>query len=65
MRPATAARGFLPLAALEVRRHSSRNKKAVLAVLRCAAALQASPLGAGLIRFRRKDRLKAANGRGL
>jgi hypothetical protein len=31
--PATAARGFLPLAALS-RRHSSRDKKAVLAVLR-------------------------------
>ena len=29
-------------------RHSSRNKKAVLAVLRCAPALQASPLGTGL-----------------
>src|SRR5262249_30366765 len=56
--PATAARGFLPLSAPRrgLRRlgchHSSRDKKAVLAVLRCAPALQASPSGAGLCRSR-------------
>ena len=56
--PATAARGFLPLAPPRRGwrrlgcRHSSRDKKAVLAVLRCAPALQASPLGAGLSRSR-------------
>ena len=69
--PATAARGFLPLSASRRGwrrlgcRHSSRDKKAVLAVLRCAPALQASPLGAGLSRSRLFDRQKAAHGRGL
>ena len=69
--PATAARGFLPLSAPRrgLRRlgcrHSSRDKKAVLAVLRCAPALRASPLGAGLSRSRLCDRQKAAHGRGL
>jgi hypothetical protein len=71
LRPATAARGFLPLSAFRRGwrrlgcRHSSRDKKAVLAVLRCAPALQASPLGAGLSRSRLWDRRKAAHGRGL
>jgi hypothetical protein len=46
-------------------RHSSRDKKAVLPVLRCAPALRASPLGAGLSRSRPGDRRKAAHGRGL
>ena len=56
--PATAARGFLPLSAPRRGwrrlgcRHSSRDKKAVLAVLRFAPALQASPSGACLIRSR-------------
>jgi hypothetical protein len=69
--PATAARGFLPLSAPRRGwrrlgcRHSSRDKKAVLAVLRCAPALRASPLGAGLSRSRLFDRQKAAHGRGL
>jgi hypothetical protein len=46
-------------------RHSSRDKKAVLAVLRCAPALRASPLGAGLSRSRlsiaRRPRMGAAS----
>ena len=53
LRPATAARGFLPLAARERRRHSSRDKKAVLAVLRSRSGPAGEmPLGAGLGRFR-------------